>query len=78
MIHGANTDTGQTANTGQGEVAQKDMNANSFINNESTTVLLAEAELKATEAEVGVTPVQAAVGEVERKAAKEERKLCGF
>ena len=71
VSHGANRDTGQTANTGQGEVAPKEMNANFCTDSLLTTVLEAEAEVKATGAEAGVT--RAAVAAVEKIPAEEGR-----
>ena len=70
VSQGANRDTGQTANTGQGEVAPKEMNANFCTDSLFTTVLEAEAGVKATGAEAVVTP--AAVVAVAKIPAEEE------
>ena len=67
----AKIDTGQTANTGQGEVAPKELNANFGTDSLLTTVLEAEAEAKATGAEAGVT--RTAVATVEKIPAEEGR-----
>ena len=67
MSHGANRDTGQTANTG--EVAPKEINATFCTDSLFTTALEAEAGVKATGAEAGIT--RAAVVAVEKIPAEE-------
>ena len=75
VSHGANRDTGQTANTGQGEVAPKEMNANFCTDSLLTTVL--EAEAKATEAEAGVTRTAgAAVEKITAEEGRTGKQIC--